>query len=87
MAATVGGNAAEGAIAGLAGEAIVGADGEVLEGPAAGVMGDAGGWAPDEPVVRAGVWGFGGTRGGTTWRAGGAGTTSSSSKGSWLMAL
>ena len=39
-----------------------------------------------EPGVRAGVWGFGGTRAGTTWRAGGAGTTSSSSKGSWLMA-
>ena len=82
-----GGNAADGDIAGPEAEAIVGVEGDVMAGPAADVVGDAGGGAADEPVVRAGVWGFGGTRGGTIWRAGGAGTTSSSSKGSWLMAL
>ena len=84
MAATPGGAAAEGAIAGLDEDAIVGADGEVLAGPAADVIGGGGAGEPDAGT---GTLGFGGTRGGTAWRAGGAGTTSSSSKGNWLMAL
>ena len=85
--AVVPGATAAGAVAGLEGEAIAGADGEVLAGVAAAVMGAAGGGADGVTEAGTGILGFAGTRGGTTWRAGGAGTTSSSSKGSWLMAL
>lgn len=66
MAATLGGRAAEGAIAEPDAEVIVGIEGEVIAGPGAGAVGDAGGGAAGESNPRTGTLGFGGTRAGTT---------------------